>query len=575
MIQNMQKTKNGRVIPFKRDGDFFLRLGSQRLERNNLIDAIKHYHKAIEMEPENVDARLAIAEVLTEMHRYEQSNQLLFPLLSSDESPAECFFGIACNFLGLQEFSHAQDSLESYLALDPEGEFVSDALDMLDIIEDKQTLYNMPGVQPPDMREAINACARGRRLLEFGSIKEAIELLREAVEKWPDKLFIKNNLALAYFCDKNHNDAMSVVSDVLDVEPNDVQAHCNMLLFLHSEGDEDGLKRELEFLSNVKTEDPQDWSRMSIVLLETGEIEKALSILNRLQSAFPYDEGTLHRLAICYYKQGRFITARACYDKLLKINPDDTVAAFYRRLCHKAAEGEMEKVDWLYHYEVPYVEVLRRVRLINEASRTQKEDLVRRWENDEYFRALLNWSLRLPDVNAKRVLLGMVACFKDKYSENMLRHFQLDQMQPDEVKQDVFAMLKHMGAKEPYIAYLDGRLVQSRVSVRSVVHGSLPKSYQRALEICTRNMQDLRANNTLIEAVDIFQQYINTASHIPQLKGLQVHAFAAALDYIASKNKGEDVSKTKIASQYGVTLVRLKNAVTKIQRVLSGKHHDE
>jgi hypothetical protein len=31
----------------------------------------------------------------------------------------------------------------------PDGEFVSDALDMLDVIEDEHMLYSMPGVQAP------------------------------------------------------------------------------------------------------------------------------------------------------------------------------------------------------------------------------------------------------------------------------------------------------------------------------------------------------------------------------------------------------------------------------------------
>jgi hypothetical protein len=30
---------------------------------------------------------------------------------------------------------------------------------MLDVIEDEGMLYSMPGVQPPEEREALNACA--------------------------------------------------------------------------------------------------------------------------------------------------------------------------------------------------------------------------------------------------------------------------------------------------------------------------------------------------------------------------------------------------------------------------------
>lgn len=560
--------KKGRVIPFERDGEFFLRLGSQRLERNNLVEAIGNYHRAYMREPDNIEIQLAIAEVLTEMHRYEQSNKLLFPMLSIKDSPAECFFGIACNFLGMQEFSHAQDSLESYLALDPEGEFVGDALDMLDVIEDGETLYSMPGVQQPEERDAMNACVRGRRLLEYGRTEEAIALLHEASEKWPEIPFVRNNLALAHFCNKDYEQAMHSVRAVLEEAPQNVQAHCNLLLFLHAARDEEGTAKELLFLQGVNTQDPQDWNRMAVVYLEVGNIKDALSMLKKLLMVFPYDEGTLHRLAICRFKMGNYVMARECYDKLLKIDPLDTVASYYRRICHKAVENQPEKIDWMYHYEVPHMEVLRRIRRINDLSRLGREELLRHWQQDEKFRALLNWSLHLPDEAAKRALLSMIASFGDAEAERMLRHFQLDQMQPESVKQDVFAMLKHMGAKEPYIAYLGGHLVQSRVSVRSVSRGGLSNAYQRVLEVCMHTMKEHRKSETIMEAVDIFQNYINKASDLPQLRPQQEYAMAAALEYIACRNKEEEVTKTQIAAVYGVTLLRMKNAIHKIMRVL-------
>lgn len=567
-MQENNNKRMGRVIPFERDGAFFLRRGSERLERNNLLEAISNYHRAERRDPENVEIQLAIAEVLTEMHRYEQSNRLLFPLLSLSESPAECFFGIACNFLGLQEFSHAHDSLESYLALDPDGEFVSDALDMLDVIEDEHMLYSMPGVQAPEEREAMNACARGRQLLENGRMDEAVKLLSEAAKKQPEMHFVRSNLALAHFCKKDFRRAMETVRNVLSEVPDDVQAHCNLLLFLHAAKDDEGVEREMGFLKQASTEDPQDWNRMAVVFMELGRMQDALSVLKKLQVAFPYDEGTLHRLAVCRYHLGQYREAQACYDRLLKIDPADTVAAYYRRICHRAAQGRPESIDWLYHYQVPYLEVLRRVRAINEASRQPHEALKHRWQTDENFRSLLSWSLRMPEPSAKRAVLAMIAGFSDRQAERILRHFQLDQMQPDAVKQDVFAMLKHMNAQEPYIAYLDGHLVQSRVSMRSVAKGHMPGAYQRVLEVAMETMQNVRSSACIMEAVEVFQKYLKGANGLPQLREQQVYAMAAALEYIACRNREEEVTKVQLCSAYGVSPVRLNNAISKIMRVV-------
>jgi len=570
----MQKSTNtkrqpGRVIPFERDGDFFLRRGSERLERNDLLEAISNYHQAYRRDPGNVEIQLAIAEVLTEMHRYEESNRMLFPLLSMEESPAECFFGIACNFLGLQEFSHAHDSLESYLALDPDGEYVADALDMLDVIEDEHMLYSMPGVQQPEERDALGACARGRQLLENGRMEEAVRLLQDAAKKQPEFLFIRSNLALAYFCRKDFKRAMECIRQVLAEAPDDVQAHCNMLLFLHAARDEAGIEKELAFLKASATEDPQDWNRMAVVFMEIGHMQDALPVLKKLQTAFPYDEGTLHRMGVCRYHLGQYRQAQLCYDRLLKIDPQDTIAAYYRRVCRKAADGRAESVDWLYHYQVPYLEVLRRVRLINEASRQPREQLRERWQKDDAFRTLMIWSLRLPEPAAKRAVLSMIAGFGDREAERVLRHFQLDQFQPDSIKQDVFAMLKHLSAQEPYIAYIDGRLVQSRVSVRSIAKDkNISAPYQRALELALEHMQKLRPAGCVVEAAEVFARYIKNAGEPPEMREQQVYAFAAALEYIACRNQGEEVTKAQLAAEYEVSLVRLNNAVSKVLRAL-------
>ena len=568
-MQKNNKPRIGRVIPFERDGAFFLRRGSERLDRNDLIEAISYYHQAYRRDPENVEIQLAIAEVLTEMHRYEESNSLLFPLLSREESPAECFFGIACNFLGLQEFSHAHDSLESYLALDPDGDYVADALDMLDVIEDEGMLYSMPGVQPPEERDALNACARGRQLLENGRIDEAVKLLNDAAKKHRDLPFVKSNLALAYFCKRDFKHAMESIRSVLEEAPNDVQAHCNLLLFLHAAKDEAGVAREMEFLLSSNTQDPQDWNRMAVVFMELRRMHEALTVLKKLQITFPYDEGTLHRMGVCRYHLGQYRQAQACYDRLLKINPQDTVAAYYRRICHRAIEGTPENIEWLYHYQVPYLEVLRRVRLINEASRQPHDALKERWSTDESFRTLFAWSLKLPDPAAKRAVLAMIAGFGDREAERVLRSFQLDQLQPDSVKQDVFAMLKHMNAPEPYIAYIGGRLVQSRVSVRAFEKGKrLPAPYQRALELCMSNMQGERSSECMMEAAELFSKYMKNAAGLPQLKEQQVHALAAALEYISCRNRAEDVTKSQLTAAYGISMVRLNNAISKLLRGL-------
>jgi transcription initiation factor TFIIIB Brf1 subunit/transcription initiation factor TFIIB len=114
-------------------------------------------------------------------------------------------------------------------------------------------------------------------------------------------------------------------------------------------------------------------------------------------------------------------------------------------------------------------------------------------------------------------------------------------------------MLKHMNAQEPYIAYLDGHLVQSRVSMRSVAKGHMPGAYQRVLEVAMETMQNVRSSACIMEAVEVFQKYLKGANGLPQLREQQVYAMAAALEYIACRNREEEVTKVQLCSAYGVS----------------------
>ncbi len=571
-MPNEKTRTKAKIIPFERDGEFFLRRGSQRLERNDLLEAAASYRQACRKEPDNVEYQLALAEVLTEMHRYEESNRLLFPLLSLPEFPSECYFGMACNFFGLQEFHHAHDSLESYLSLDPDGPFSYDAVDMLDALESDDELYSIPGVLPQREQDAQAVCSKSRHLMENGDIKQAISTLKAASARYPDLTFVRNNLAMAYFCNHQSVQAMEEVQAILERNPEDVQAHCNRLLFLHDAKRPQEDMTDFAFLQQSRTQDPDDLNRMAVTFMELGHYQEALGALKRLQAIFPYDESANHRMGVCYYQLKQYAPARDCYDRLLKIDSDDTIAKYYRVLCQKAILGKPEPVDWMHHYQVPYVEVLRRIRAINSSIKREQKDLARLWEQDRDFHGLLLWGLRLPEPVAKRALLSLIFSFGGQDAEYALRDFLLDSSQPDAIKREVFGLLRQMGAKEPYVAIMDGQLVQSRSGLSCQVPENLPPAYQRILAVMLESMAGTRSPDCMEAGVAIYERYIKSLGEgrYPRLTKGQVYALAAAIEYLACHRcpNEQGISKGQLCSAYGISLTRLNNALSKLHNIM-------
>ena len=77
----------GKVLPFQQPGEFFYKRGLEKLDKNNLPDAMAYYGKALERDPENEEIRIAMAQALTGMSRFEESNRILFALTRGGSDP--------------------------------------------------------------------------------------------------------------------------------------------------------------------------------------------------------------------------------------------------------------------------------------------------------------------------------------------------------------------------------------------------------------------------------------------------------------------------------------------------------
>lgn len=559
----------GKVLPFQQTGEFFLRRGMTKLDRNNLLDAIVNYRHALALEPDNAEYKLALAEVLTEMNRFDESNRILLTMFEGGmPTVSECYFGMGCNFMGLQDYEHARDSFEHYATIDPDGEFADEVYDMLDALEDEELFQEMFPLSEQFPPEAMDAANEGKNLLERNDHKGAVEVLEKAVREYPKLHFLRNNLALAYFCARRFDEATGEVSKILTEAPNDIQAHCNMALFCNAVKDDAGVEREIAFIKKACTEDADDLNRMAVTMLELGRFADAKPMLSRLFGILPYDTGVVHRYAMCLYELGEYEQAIALYDRLRKLDPDDSIARYYRGVCRAAAAGAPKRSNLLFTYQVPYEEVVTRIHRMNELAKVPYEQLKELWNSNEEFRSLIRWALDLPDISIKRAMLALVASFQDERAENLLRDFALTRTQPDDLKREVFGLLRRIDAPEPYLGYIDGQLVQGRVSMFTGILGDVPKPYQEVLEVAALGMNGRCTEESMMVAVRMWELYLRHLDGYPDIKEPQIYAFAAALEYLACNKNGHKTTKTSVCGAYGISLLRLNNAIAKLMHVL-------
>ncbi|MEL7610242.1 MAG: tetratricopeptide repeat protein [Bacillota bacterium] len=571
--RTQHRIRGGKVLPFEQTGEFFLRRGMFKQDHNNLVDAIAYYRRALRREPDNAEYKLALAEVLTQMNRFEESNRVLLASFSGPgERPSEGFFGMGCNFIGLQEYANARYSFERYTVIDPEGEFVDEALDMLDALEDEELFQEIFYARDKISPEAAGAAAFGKDYIERGDYRGAITVLEEASGRFPNVSYIENNLALAYFCARKFDKATERVREILQRDPNNIQAHCNLALFCNAAKEKEAVQKEIAFILSANTDDADDLNRMTVTLMELGQHEDALKLLKRLFQLLPYDVGVTHRLAICLYELGEFKQATALYDRLCKLDPEDSVARFYRGMCFAAAAGAPKRKGLPLTYQVPYDEIVQRIHQLNDYAKLPHEKLKAAWGADERFGTLVQWALELSDVGVKRAMLNLLGTFGDTKAEQVLRGFALMRAQPDELKNETMIQLERMHAKEPYYGYMGGQLVKSRVRSVASIDRDLPKGYRDILSTCLSSMEDERDETCIAAASKLFERYLAGLDGYPQVRGVQVFALAAALECIACRECDVRVTKSSLCSKYGISLLRLNNAIGKILNAIgSGK----
>jgi len=560
------ESRKGKVIPFAQSATFYMKRGARDMERNDILGALHRYRLAQQAAPDEAAPTLALAEILSYMQRYEESNRLILQLMARGVGTPECHFGLACNYFGMREYDYAVESLENYLDSDPDGPFAADAEDFLDLLDDDLAMLEIAGLMSDADYDANAACVYARHLMDAGDFAAAVSLLKSECQHAPDSVMLKNQLTMAYFCGGERGKAAGVVQELMDSGRDDILTRCNYALLCLARNERQEADAAIDGLLKSDTESPEALHGIAVLLVETDRYSDALNILERLMRIVPYDEQVLHMLGYCRYRLKDFSGAQSCYKRLLRIDPEDTIAKYYLSESRVTdADERRMRSHWVVQYQVPFQEAFKRLAQINRSLLLPEAEQRERWKNDRHFVDLLRWALTLPDVRVKKSILSLLYLFKDERAEAMLRDFLLRPEQPDEQKRMVFGMLKDMGAQEPYMAYLNGRWLQGRVNFLQFSY-PLPTPYEAIIGLLLEDMGGMRDQRCLTAAAGIYKRYIESLHQkFPRITSMQAAALVAALELLGSRDCDIPITEESLCSLYRISATRLRNAVHKLE----------
>jgi tetratricopeptide (TPR) repeat protein len=308
-----------KIIPFVQSGEYYFKKGLNAYRRRDLYKAKKYLERAVQLNANEAIFVCQLAVVLAELGEYQASNQLFLKIIHElDQEMNECFYFLANNYAHLGLFRDAMKYAEMYLERDPDGEFVEDTEDLIDLL----SIENEDG-EIGNQDDLIVRQEKARILLEKGDFGAAIDVLESIIVDYPEFWSAYNNLALAYFYTGNAKRAQDIIHEVLERNPGNLHALCNRLVFYYYLRDEERVNRFADELARVHPFLIEHRYKLGATFALVGRFDLAFKWLRHLYKIrFDGDYSFYYWLSYSAYYTGHDQLAKTAWDKVMELSPD-------------------------------------------------------------------------------------------------------------------------------------------------------------------------------------------------------------------------------------------------------------
>ncbi|MDY0395950.1 tetratricopeptide repeat protein [Virgibacillus halophilus] len=280
MQQSQSKTnptKNQKIIPFVPEGDFYFVRGVKAFQRRKFDAATKWLKIAIGKNPKDPVFKCQLSVVYTEIGAYHEANQLLTDvLMNAKDVYVDCYYLLANNYAHLGLMDDARKYANQYLKEDPEGDFVEEAKDLLELIsfeeseEEENAEWDLE-----DEDELLIYQETAFYYVESRQWHKALPILEQLLESFPQHQQAKHEYAQALFFSGSKQQAMDIEEENLALNDHSLYSHANLALFYFLDDQEEAYEKHIRALLNVYPMHEQQKLMVACTLARTGHLDEA------------------------------------------------------------------------------------------------------------------------------------------------------------------------------------------------------------------------------------------------------------------------------------------------------------
>lgn len=560
------------IIPIHLDASFFFERAVRSLDRNHVDKALKYFRKAVEYEPDNPVNHCNMAGILSEKGDYEASNAILANVLDVvDPSMTECYFYMANNYANMDQFEEAERALVTYLEEDTQGQFMAEAEEMMELLY--YELDRPAKLNRIKSRQGVVEHDQARELLEEGKFAQAAELLEGMSPDYPDYLAARNNLALAYYYMGLFSKAKETIAEVLELEPGNLHALCNLAIFYQNENRTDHVLLLIKKLRVIVPYQHEQVYKLATTMGILGQHDAAYIHFRRLlkDEETAADPALAHYAAVAAFNMERYDMAKRLWHHVNKLDPGSEVARYYLDGLEALLQGVQEPNKLSYHYHLPFDEQFK-----------QWEDygngIPEEMKNDPLIRSSFFWALRHGDQATKLQVIHALGMIGDYEVRQALQLF-IDEPgeEPALVKaaQAVLHDLQRAERQELNAEVTQPLIPETLKSIRKVGKVEFTAKHTETgatshwQAVVDRALQMSEARAEIQQEMErIWTDYVSRVR--PELSGSkQIEGWAAGLEYLASKNRSRPVTYQSIAERYGISASTVSKYARQLNQICS------
>lgn len=431
---------NPKLVNFDRSAAYVHHRALKNMRDNNPVDALELMRHAVEHSPQNREYKLDLAEMYCEMGCHEQSNRILLDMIAQKDAPAECYYGLALNHFGRNEWESARRALMLYRRYAADGEYIDDAGDLgaeMDYYDSMRRPLNRK------KGRAAQIVARACEALKADDPGKACRLFERSFAIDGDQVDMRALYAMALLMSGREEAALEQARQTVSRSNCGIRALCISGQVLWN----CGLKEQGCALMRRALERRPEGVELRLLIFALGEVGMHREAADQIKRALweaPYDKALLHMRGVALYRAGYSEDqVKSFWLRILRIDPEDSIAGYYYAA---ASEGRLKEANPGYGYEVPADEYRRRLMILAESLGEGIEASVERWKTDVEFRRLVIWAVSTGDEGCGRAAVMLIASVADAQSESILREVMLRGDIPLSVKLHAMLYLRGRGA---------------------------------------------------------------------------------------------------------------------------------